>query len=114
MAWTNQTKATYGSITSFLCKERLQWQLASPEKIPSFDIDSPIAFESPKDYKILLNDWPYGISPDITHLIVWSKIRIPARKPEGYLTAESVALVEDFVRRTFVEPLASSRSVEGL
>ena len=36
------------------------------------------------------------------------------QKPEGYLTPESVALVERFVKRTFVEPLSSYRSKEDV
>ena len=52
-----------------------------------------------------MNDWPYGFTPDVTHIIAWSKVRIPDQKPEGYLTPESVALVEGFVQRTFVEAL---------
>lgn len=35
------------------------------------------------------------------------------QKPEGYLTPESVALVERFVQRTFVEPLSSKEDVAG-
>ena len=34
------------------------------------------------------------------------------QKPEGYLTPDSIALVEDFVQRTFVEPLSSYGSKE--
>jgi len=56
---------------------------------------------------ILLNDWPYGITPNITHLIVWSKIRLLDQKPEGYLTHSSTALVQDFVQRIFIDRLAA-------
>ena len=38
---------------------------------------------------------------------------MPEQKPEGYLTPESIALVEGFVQRTFVEPLGSYWSKQG-
>lgn len=47
-------------------------------------------------------------------MVVWSKVRIPEQKPDGYLTSESTALVEAFVRRTFVEPLSSYRVKLGV
>ena len=36
------------------------------------------------------------------------------QKPEGYLTPDSVALVEEFVQKTFVEPLSSQGSKEDV
>jgi hypothetical protein len=66
-----------------------------------------VPFSDPNDYKILLNDWPYGLTVDITHIIVWSKVRLPDQKPEGYLTAGSTALVKAFVEKTFTERLAA-------
>ncbi|KAL9074727.1 MAG: hypothetical protein Q9161_002096 [Pseudevernia consocians] len=114
--WTNQTKATYGSITAFILSERLRWKTlpTSSGGSPSFQCNNTIPFTDPSDYKILLNDWPYGFTPDVTHIVVWSKVRIPEQKPEGYLTPESAALVEGFVHKTFVEPLGSYRSKQGV
>ena len=114
--WTNQTKATYGSITAFVLSERLQWEnlSTSNEDSPSFQCKNATPFTNPSDYQILLNDWPYGFTSDVTHIVVWSKVRIPEQKPEGLLTPESIALVEAFVQRTFVEPLNSHRLEQGL
>ena len=81
---------------------------------PSFQCNNAVPFTDPSDYKILLNDWPYGFTQDVTHIVVWSKVRIPEQKPEGYLTPESVAWVEGFVQRTFVGPLSSYRSKQGV
>ena len=103
-------------MTNFVCKERLHWThlpqpLLSPgeeekgDSAPIFACDDPRPFASPRDYKILLNDWPYGISLNITHLVVWLKTPIPVQQPEGYLTPESTKLIEGFVQRTFMEPL---------
>ena len=114
--WTNQTKATHGSITAFVLSERLQWEdlSSSNEDSPSFQCENTTPFTDPNDYKILLNDWPYGFTPDVTHIVVWSKVRIPEQKPEGHLTPESVALVKAFVQRTFVEPWNSYRLKQGI
>lgn len=70
---------------------------------------NPIPFADPGDYKILRNDWPYGLAPGITHLVVWLRTPLPTSEG-GYLTAESRALVEDFVQKTFVERLAMSNA----
>ena len=114
--WTNQAKATYGSITAFILSERLQWDnlSTSNEESPIFQCKSKTPLNDPNDYKILLNDWPYGFTSDVTHIVVWSKVRIPEQKPEGYLTPESVILVEAFVQRTFVETLNSYQLKQGL
>jgi len=111
IAWTNQTKGAYGSITDFVLQQRLFWKplpFSTAESGPRFDCLSSIPFAAREDFKILLNDWPYGVSPGITHLIIWSKNRVPDQKPEGYLTPESIALVRQFVRETFVDRLAAN------
>ena len=86
---------------------------STPETGPLFECRDTVPFANPHDYKILMNDWPYGLTQDITHLIVWSKLRLPEEKPEGYLTPESTALVKDFVERTFTERLASFEDVDS-
>ena len=114
ITWTNETKAKFSSITDFVCSQRLFWNPlpeSSPETGPLFECRGTIPFADPHDYKILLNDWPYGLTQDIMHLIVWSKLRLPEEKPEGYLTPESTAMVKDFVERTFTERLASFEDV---
>lgn len=71
--------AAYGSITAYMCAERLRWTplLDAKTSGPVFDHCDPTPFADPRDFRILRNDWPYGsFGPDITHLIVWSKSRI--------------------------------------
>ena len=105
IAWSSQTKAAYGSITNFICQERLHWKpLSSPspsETGPLFAYKSPVPFENSDDYRILRNDWPYGLTPDITHLVVWLKTTIPVDGATGDLTPESRQGIEDFVEKTF-------------
>ncbi|KJX94033.1 hypothetical protein TI39_contig4224g00001, partial [Zymoseptoria brevis] len=54
-------------------------------------------------YKILPNDWPYGLSPSITHLVVWTKFTLPTNpdSPTGDLTSAARNAVQAFVDRKF-------------
>ena len=54
-----------------------------------------------------MNDWPYGISSNITHLIVWSKVRLNDEQPEGYLTPDSIVLVTKFIEQKFISKLTA-------
>ncbi|KAL4906718.1 hypothetical protein BDW74DRAFT_151024 [Aspergillus multicolor] len=104
LAWSKETKAAYGTITNYICLRRLGWPLPTEAPGPSFN--NPIPFADPADYKILRNDWPYGLVKGITHLVVWSQTPIPVQDADGVITAESHALIEEFVQRTFVDRLA--------
>ncbi len=52
------------------------------------------------------------MSPNIAHLVVWLKTRIPTQEADGDMTAESRQLVRDFVRKTFEERLAKDGEAE--
>ncbi|KAF7168972.1 hypothetical protein CNMCM5623_001853 [Aspergillus felis] len=118
LSWSRDTKAQYGSITNFICKRRLGWHLPEPagtsdssgtavaDSEPVFPYNNPIPFADPSDYKILRNDWPYGLAPGIVHLCVWLRTPVPVQEHGGDLTDESRALIEEFVERTFVARLA--------
>ena len=109
IAWTNSTKATYGSINNFVLQERLHWTplaSSSSEEGPTFNTENDIPFANENDYKILRNDWPYGMEPGIVHIVVWLKTRIAVEGEEGHLTAHSRALIEAFIKRTFRDPLS--------
>lgn len=106
-AWCKDIIAVYGSITAYMCAERLRWTPlpeSSAESGPVFDYQDPTPFASPNDFRILRNDWPYGsFEPAITHLIVWSKPRIQTDPKSGSMTPESSGLINAFVDRTFVK-----------
>lgn len=104
LQWSKETKAEYGTITNYICQRRLGWQLPTDETAPVFK--NPIPFADPADYKILRNDWPYGLAKGIAHIVVWSRTPIPVQDENGVITSESHALIEDFVQRTFVDRLA--------
>ncbi|KAH7412877.1 hypothetical protein BKA64DRAFT_659757 [Cadophora sp. MPI-SDFR-AT-0126] len=99
MAWTSATKAQYGSMTAYILQHRLPQSWGRPPFTPT----SLIPFASSSDYKILLNDWPYGLTPDITHIVVWSKTPIAVDEKNGDVTEESRRIIEEFVGRTFGE-----------
>ena len=105
MQFTKEISSTYGSSTNYICQERLHWTpLPSTTSLtgPAFEYKSIIPFEYPDDLKVLRNDWPYGLAPGITHLVVWLKNRIATNKETGDLTEESRQRIDNFVQRTFI------------
>lgn len=103
--WSNDTKAQYGSVPTYIMKERLTWSplSTSPDTGPMFECRSPVPFQDIHDYKILPNDWPYGLAPGITHIIVWLKHRLEFERTRGDITPNSRHQVENFVHKMFVE-----------
>ncbi|KAM0453963.1 hypothetical protein ACHAPV_007603 [Trichoderma viride] len=103
IAWTAETKAQYGTITEYILQNRLPKAWGLPPFIP----ESQVPFDTASDYKVLLNDWPYGLTPEITHIVVWSRTPIPTDPETGDLTTESRAQVENFVKTYFVDTLGA-------
>ena len=101
MEWTRATKAQYGTMTEYILQNRLPKAWGKPP----FQVASQIPFHDTSDYSVLLNDWPYGLSEDITHIVVWTRTLIPVDSDQGDLTPESRKLVQDFVKRYFVDSL---------
>ncbi|KAL4933302.1 GIG1 family protein [Aspergillus undulatus] len=109
--WTKSIKAEYGNITNYICKNRLHWPI--PSSTSPLTFSNPTPFADASDYKILRNDWPYGLAAGITHLVVWSRTPIAVRGEDGVITEESRALIEEFVQRVFVKRLEGPDGVEG-
>jgi len=101
MKWTAETKAEYGSMTNYLLAHRLPKAWGRPPFHPV----SPVPFHDPSDYQVLLNDWPYGFGPGITHIVAWSRTPIATEPETGDMTPESRKIVSDFVRNFFVDKL---------
>ena len=102
-------------MTHYILQEQLHWISLSPSSPtnsapdPStFALSSPHPFTSPNDYLILPNDWPYGVSPNILHLVVWLKHRLSVSDSSGHLTPEAVQFIESFVQETFEKPLGDA------
>nr|POE62796.1 n-acetylglucosamine-induced protein 1 [Quercus suber] len=90
-------EAEHGSIMAFVMHVRLQWRDLTPRGTRFFEHHGT----DDADYRILLNDWPYGLDPRIRHLVVWTKFVIPEEPGSEALTAEAQAAVEAFVEREF-------------
>jgi hypothetical protein len=55
-------------------------------------------FELKDNYKILRNDWPYGVEAGIEHLVVWTKFSLGGEE-QGEDTGR--AAIERFMGETF-------------
>jgi hypothetical protein len=89
----HKLKQEYGSVMAFVQNKRLYWDSTTPSG------ERP--FTNPADYKILYNDWPYGIDHDIVHLVVWCKFPLKDDPVTDDLTTEARQEIEAFVLRTF-------------
>lgn len=85
--YTWELKRNHGSVMNFMLKERLRWSE------PVVPLGSKL-FECQEDFKILMNDWPYGLDKRIVHLVVWTKFDLPDDR-------ETEAEIETFVDKTF-------------
>ncbi|KAL5614685.1 hypothetical protein BROUX41_004781 [Berkeleyomyces rouxiae] len=85
----------HGSVAAFLANTRIGWgqgPLHPRGQVP---------FEEPDDYKIVYNDWPYGIDTRIVHLVVWTKFPLCEDPETGRLTEVAAKQIDEFVGRTF-------------
>lgn len=64
-------------------------------------VGGPGGGEETDDIKILYNDWPYGIDPDIVHLVIWTKFDLEEDPGRNDLTPEARRQIDGFVSRTF-------------
>jgi hypothetical protein len=76
----------------FMLDERLKWTNMEPKSRP---------FQYESDIKILYNDWPYGLDPNIVHLVVWTKFELEDDPETGLSTPGSRQEIEDYVQKTF-------------
>ena len=53
------------------------------------------------DYKILYNDWPYGLEQKIVHLVVWTKFDLEDDPATDDLTPKARQEIDEFVEMTF-------------
>jgi hypothetical protein len=86
-------------------RERLKWTplpSSTAKTGPEFAVEDPIPFAHEADYKILINDWPYGLDEGIRHIIVWLKTRLESEPTKGDMTPKSRQQVEQFIQTNFV------------
>ena len=53
------------------------------------------------DIKILLNDWPYGFSENIVHLVIWTRFTLDSDPATGDITERSRELIDFYVNHVF-------------
>lgn len=90
-----QLKHVWGSVLDYMLSERLHWKVPITPR-------SSTPFECEEDFKILFNDWPYGIDERIVHLVVWTKFELRD-------DAETVAEIERFIEKTFSSKVAKDK-----
>jgi hypothetical protein len=86
--------------------ERLRWPSVRPSGKPPFT--------DPSDFKILFNDWPYGIDPDVVHLVVWTKFGLEDDPATQDLAPQARAAIDAFVDRTFCRTAAGGLEKEAV
>lgn len=84
-----------GSVMDYMLKERILW---TQPIVPR----SHRPFECEDDFKILFNDWPYGVDRRIVHLVVWTKFELE----DGAKTEPDI---ESFIERTFLPGVAEDQ-----
>ena len=88
----------YGGVADFVLRERLRWEAPVRPR--------GAQFQYPEDYKILFNDWPYGIDPRIVHLVIWTKFPLEEDSTTHDLTDRARKAIETFVSKTFYSSIA--------
>ncbi|KAF2669208.1 hypothetical protein BT63DRAFT_373259 [Microthyrium microscopicum] len=92
--FVEQISHKYGSPMKYILEHRLRWKDLTP-------IGQDLS--SPEDWKILVNDWPYGFADGIEHLVVWTKSSLPDDPVTGSISARSSRVIEEFVADKFPE-----------
>ena len=82
---------------TFILKERLHWR----EEDLDVKVEKGRGFERAEDWKILCNDWPYGLDERIVHLVVWTKFEL-ADDEKGMLSVGAREMIESFVKEKFI------------
>ncbi|KAG2732508.1 hypothetical protein G9P44_004925 [Scheffersomyces stipitis] len=64
-------------------------------------------FADKSDLRIIHNRFPYYFEDDVSHLCVWSKVRIPTdpNSADGDITTETRNKINQYIEETFIRPL---------
>ncbi|CAG8955476.1 hypothetical protein HYFRA_00010343 [Hymenoscyphus fraxineus] len=89
-------KREWGSVMAFMVRERLGWDGGGVEGGKGEGL-----FGDEREWKILWNDWPYGIDERIVHLVVWTKFELQDDPETGMLKREVRCEIDGFVQRVF-------------
>jgi Protein of unknown function (DUF3605) len=102
-SFTHSAKKDWGSVLEFILQNRIHWTDSTPQGL--------LPFACLSDIKILYNDWPYGIDPRITHLVVWTKfeLREDGASTTGDLHPEMRQQISVFVDETFASRVGKDK-----
>mgnify|MGYP002620671310 CR=1 FL=1 len=102
LAFTWRLRKEYGSVMRYVLEKRLGWRepVVASGKGP---------FEDESDFKVLRNDWPYGVDPKIVHLVVWTKFPLEEDPKTEDLTDQARAQIDAWVNKVFVERVGKDR-----
>lgn len=111
-------------MVNYIVEKRLQWTEMEPEDKTPFGNPSTesicyvvvfliisLTWNQPRcritrlirgkdDFKILYNDWPYGVDTDIIHLIIWTKFQLEEDPATGDLTEDMREKIEGYIQRS--------------
>ncbi|CUS24456.1 LAQU0S16e02124g1_1 [Lachancea quebecensis] len=85
-----------------LCWDRRELA-ALDARLPTPEARAAAILSDPTLYKLLPNDFPYDFDPRVSHLVLWSKVRIPLYKHCG--SREMVPAVYDKIQSFLQEKL---------
>lgn len=101
-AFTWRLARDYGSVPEFILRQRLGWETPVRPR-------GNRPFQCADDFKILYNDWPYGIDPRIVHLVVWTKFPLEEDPQTEDLTDEARRQIGEFMEDTFFKDVSESQ-----
>jgi hypothetical protein len=102
LLWRLRMRSSYSDISEYVRQHRIGWALPTAS---GYVVENETPFAHPSDYRIRRNDWPYGLTPDIAHMVVWLKTPIEVDNV-GDPTSASKRLIEAFVTREFRNRIA--------
>ena len=107
--FTHWLAEQWGSIARYLATCRLYWAYPPPLRRSEAGM-----FEREGEYKILFNDWPYGLDERVVHLVVWTKFPLDEDPKTQDLTKEARESIDKFVHKTFAHAVKQKDHVSGI
>ena len=113
-------KKEYGSVMAFVLRNRLGWEDGFTKTSMSFEDPSNSTFcitlfvrkkrlIAKDGYRIIYNDWPYGLDPKIVHLVIWTKFELEVDTVTDDLTPRARQILDEFVNATFAKSMPLDR-----
>jgi len=100
LEFKHELKELKVSILDHILNEELRWKMEDLREEGEI-------FAHESDIKILYNKFPYYFEEDVSHLCVWSKVRIPTdpNSDVGDISEETREQIRKYIENTFIKPL---------